>query len=262
MALVEKKKLSESIIEEIKNMVLSGSIKEGDKLPNQNEFSKNLGVSRISLREALNTLTILGAIEQRPGYGTYVRSVTPILHEGDLKRPAVLDSKTIIDLTEARIFIEPGAAELAAKNATKEEIDEMGALMKNMHHMRNAVKEKKNSNASMVAYDFHFLVVKASHNRFILSSYMSIQNLLSQYFGEAYKVLLGAGKYSYNEHLKVYKAIEKRNQKAAFIEMKKHLLGAKNVLEWYYKANSKGKLHPNPMNVYDILEIHKGNLKE
>jgi GntR family transcriptional repressor for pyruvate dehydrogenase complex len=49
------------VIEEINRMILSGEVKEGDKLPNQNDFAAQLGVSRPSLREALHTLTLIGA---------------------------------------------------------------------------------------------------------------------------------------------------------------------------------------------------------
>ena len=59
MASIKRKKLSDSVIEEIKRMLLSGELQEGDKLPNQNEFAAQLGVSRPSLREALNTLTLI-----------------------------------------------------------------------------------------------------------------------------------------------------------------------------------------------------------
>ncbi|MCX7953528.1 MAG: GntR family transcriptional regulator, partial [Deltaproteobacteria bacterium] len=66
---ITKKKISESVIEEIKRLVLTGQLKEGAKLPNQNELATMLGVSRTSLREALNTLSMLGIVEQKPGYG-------------------------------------------------------------------------------------------------------------------------------------------------------------------------------------------------
>ena len=73
MAAIIRKKLADSVLEEIRRMITDGELGEGDKLPNQNEFSTQLGVSRPSLREALHTLNLMGVIEQRPGLGTVRR---------------------------------------------------------------------------------------------------------------------------------------------------------------------------------------------
>ena len=74
MGIITSKKLTDSILDHIRNMVETGELREGDKLPNQYEFAAQLGVSRPSLREALYTLKQVGAIEQRPGSGTVLRS--------------------------------------------------------------------------------------------------------------------------------------------------------------------------------------------
>ena len=79
MAAIKRKKLGDAVLEEIKRMITDGELAEGDKLPNQNEFSAQLGVSRPSLREALHTLNLMGVIEQRPGLGTVIKSANPAL---------------------------------------------------------------------------------------------------------------------------------------------------------------------------------------
>jgi len=77
MAIHNKPKLADYVIEEIKDMLRSGQLAEGSKVPNQNEFAKQLGVSRLSLREALHTLQIFGIVEQKPRTGTIIINGDP-----------------------------------------------------------------------------------------------------------------------------------------------------------------------------------------
>jgi len=77
---INRRKLSDPVIEEIRGMIKRGELQPGDKLPNQNEFAAQLGVSRTVLREALQTLTRLRVIEQRPKHGTVILAKTPFLY--------------------------------------------------------------------------------------------------------------------------------------------------------------------------------------
>ena len=81
---LKTKKVSAAVLEEIRRMITSGEIKEGDRFPSQNEFAAQLGVSRPSLREAFQVLSQLGAIEQRPRTGTILVSRTPALFSTDI----------------------------------------------------------------------------------------------------------------------------------------------------------------------------------
>ena len=139
MASINKKKLADSVIEEIKRMIQNGELKKGDKVPNQNVFAAQLGVSRTSLREALSTLTRIGVFEQRPGFGTVLRSPIPALFTDHLAPPLISDRQASIELIEARRFIETGTAKLSVKNASSEQISEMGFLIKEMARPKNAI---------------------------------------------------------------------------------------------------------------------------
>ena len=98
MTAIKRKKLADSVIEEIIRRIESGELKEGDKLPNQNEFAAQLGVSRPSLREALHTLTLIGAIEQRPGFGTVIRAKNTARMAEHLSPPLVSDTTATMEL--------------------------------------------------------------------------------------------------------------------------------------------------------------------
>ena len=230
MASINKRKIADSVIEEIKRMISSGELKDGDKLPNQNEFAAHLGVSRTSLREALSTLTRIGVIEQRPGYGTVIRSRVPALYADHITPPLMSDREATIELTEARRVIEVGAAELSAQNATAEQIEEMRILIDGM---AEAVKEDRINAYIEKDLAFHFLIAKASHNRFLLHLFVTIRGFMEQYMRESFHLLPWTLDRSLKFHHHIFEALRDRNRVKAVSEMKKHILDIQKVVEAY-----------------------------
>ncbi|MEW6047648.1 MAG: GntR family transcriptional regulator, partial [Bacillota bacterium] len=76
MRQIARTTLSDRIISELLGLIEQGYVKPGDRLPPERELSKQLGVGRSSLREAMRLLTMLGLLETRHGDGTYVREWT------------------------------------------------------------------------------------------------------------------------------------------------------------------------------------------
>src|SRR3990172_1199170 len=71
---VRKTRVSQDIIEQVRDLVTSGRLKPGDRLPSERELSQALSVSRSSVREAVRAMESLGLIEARAGEGTFVAS--------------------------------------------------------------------------------------------------------------------------------------------------------------------------------------------
>jgi GntR family transcriptional repressor for pyruvate dehydrogenase complex len=232
MASINKKKLADSVIEEIKRMIQGGELKEGDKLPNQNVFAAQLGVSRTSLREALSTLTRIGVIEQRPGYGTVLRSRIPVLFTDHLAPPLISDKEATIELIEARRFIEIGAAELAVKNASPEQIDEMGLLIK---EMPRSLKEGRIDDYIEQDVAFHFSIAKASHNRFLVNLFVNIRGFMEQYMRESFHLLPYMLERSLKFHQNIYQAIKNGSRSKALSQMEKHILDVQRAIQKYYR---------------------------
>ncbi|MDQ4111909.1 MAG: GntR family transcriptional regulator, partial [Actinomycetota bacterium] len=69
--------LTDEAIEKIKEMILDGRLKPGDRLPREADLSVQLGISRSSLREAVRALSMMRILDVRQGDGTYVTSLTP-----------------------------------------------------------------------------------------------------------------------------------------------------------------------------------------
>jgi GntR family transcriptional repressor for pyruvate dehydrogenase complex len=232
MASINKKKLADSVIEEIKRMIKSGELKEGEKLPNQNVFAAQLGVSRTSLREALSTLTRIGVIEQRPGYGTVLRSRIPALFTDHLAPPLISDKEATIELIEARRFIEMGTAELSVKNASPEQIDEMGLLIKEMPRL---LKERRIDDYIEQDVAFHFSIAKASHNRFLVNLFVNIRGFMEQYMRESFHLLPYMLERSLKFHQNIYQAIKSGSRSKALSQMEKHILDVQRAIQKYYR---------------------------
>lgn len=153
-----KKMLSEKIADEIVAMItIEKRFLPGDKLPNENELSLELGVSRTTLREAVRYLAAHNILEIQRGKGTFVSQNKELNQDlfGDLNN-IILKSK---DLYEMRLIFEPQIAYLAAKRATDSELEKIltyGRL----------TEEKILSDEDRTEMDqaFHNAIAKAAHN--------------------------------------------------------------------------------------------------
>ena len=234
MAKITKKKLSDSVLDEIRRMILSGEIQEGDKLPNQIAFAEQLGVSRPSLREALQTLQRIGAIEQRPGLGTILVSRVPVLISDELKQPFLSDKQATTELNETRRLFEIGMIELAVERATDVEIEQIGEVVDGMVE---AVRSNEISDYQNKDLLFHLLIAKATHNRFIIQLFQNIRQSLDQFLKEAFFVMPERVDLSLKDHLAIYEALRAKNASKAHDAMSEHLLQVQDALEGYYSKS-------------------------
>lgn len=231
MARVVKKKLSDSVLEEIGRMVKAGELKRGDKLPPQDQLAAQLGVSRPSLREALRAMEMIGAIEQRPGYGTVFLGGVPVLYAEHLSVPSIDDEATNIDLGVARRYVETACVELAVDRATTEEIDEMGRMIDDMEQ---ALKDDRKDDYEVADINFHYLVAKASQNQFLIHFSVTIRGIMERFIMEIFQILPNRYGRSMEFHRRIYEAIRQRDKKMAVKAMMSHIDDILGGLKTYY----------------------------
>ncbi len=236
MAEIVRKKVADLIIDEIKSMITDGIFKKGDKLPNQIDFAAQLGVSRPSLREAMHILTLIGAIEQKPGAGTIIKSIDLALWEEQLSPPLVSDFQATLELVEARNFIEQGVTDLAVKNATKKEISIIAKLLE---EMILALRENRTKEYSKLDMEFHYCIAKASHNRFMIHMFLTIRGLMDQFIRETFIILPGLLERSLKFHIQIFNGIKERNEQKAVNNMQKHIKDINDSLKKHYKTENK-----------------------
>lgn len=232
---LKTKKVSTAVLEEIRRMIISGEIKEGDKFPNQNEFAAQLGVSRPSLREALQVLSQLGAIEQRPGAGTILVSRTPALFSSEIDTPLVSNREASMELMETRRIVETGLAGMAAKRATDAEIAELGQVLADMDAARQRPDKEGFAQSDLL---FHHMVAKASHNRFSVSLFQSFSQAVGQLLDDSFLVMPDMLEVAFRAHQKIFRAIAARDPDGARLAIDQHLREGEKALADYYQKTA------------------------
>ena len=120
--------LAEQVEEQLYEYITKLPLKAGDKLPNEFKLAEMFGVGRSTVREAVKLLSSKGIVEVRRGSGTYVKDLVPT-NLDPLNLRNVEDKVTLaMNLVDLRLILEPGIAELAAYNATDEEIEHLKDL--------------------------------------------------------------------------------------------------------------------------------------
>lgn len=122
--------LTDEAIDKIKEMITSGELGPGDRLPKEADLAERLGLSRNSLREAVKALSMIRVLDVRQGDGTYVTSLEPPLLLDALS--FVVDfhrDDTVLQFLEVRRILEPAATALAAQRMPEEGIVKLQATL-------------------------------------------------------------------------------------------------------------------------------------
>ncbi|TXS51284.1 FadR/GntR family transcriptional regulator [Streptomyces sp. t39] len=122
--------VTDEAIEKIKSMIVSGTLRPGDRLPKESELAAELGLSRNSLREAVRALALIRILDVRQGDGTYVTSLDPQLLLEALS--FVVDfhrDDTVLEFLVVRRILEPSATAMAATRIGEEELDALSAQL-------------------------------------------------------------------------------------------------------------------------------------
>jgi DNA-binding FadR family transcriptional regulator len=122
--------LTDEAIEKIKQMILSGRIRPGEKLPREADLAAELGLSRNSLREAVKALSLINVLDVRQGDGTYATSLQPSLLLEALS--FIVDfhrDDTVLEFLAVRRILEPAAAAMAALEMREEDRAKLGDIL-------------------------------------------------------------------------------------------------------------------------------------
>ena len=156
---IQPKKISEEIVEQIRNLISQGQLKPGERIPSERDLSALLGVSRPSVREAIMVLEAMGLVEARQGEGTFVRSLTEATLADPLSSMVENNPALLRDLVEVRMGLESWSAFLAAQRATAEEITALRALLEEMKSQAQGGGWDAEIDAR-----FHYGITGATHN--------------------------------------------------------------------------------------------------
>src|SRR5580704_4188020 len=126
---IRRETVMDMVARRIEQLVRSGDLKAGDRLPPEPDLAQMLRVSRGSLREALKGLMYLGLIKSRAGDGTYIQSSLSRVLNQHFQWMILLEEVKHLEIYELRKIIEPKAAALAARRATRADIERLEAAL-------------------------------------------------------------------------------------------------------------------------------------
>ena len=217
---IKPKKVSDQVFDQLRELIFRGEFKPGEQLMPERELAEALGVSRTSVRNAINRLVVMGLLEQKQGQGTFVREP-----EGRSKNPltAAMQTQdaTLEDLLELRMGIECNAASLAAMRAVdkdihflersiaemKEEVDSgrLGTEADVSFHMALAYATQNPLQVYLMRHLYDYLFVGIKENlAHLYEDKTNIDTILSQ-------------------HTDIYMAVRAHDPDRAFRAMQKHI---------------------------------------
>ena len=172
----KKVKLSERTSDRLYEMIVDeGRYGPGSKLPNENELSQELQVSRTTLREAISFLVAQGVLEIRRGRGTFVAEELPASGM-DLTALSSLRSRVRAkDLFEMRLIFEPATVALACQRASAEELE---MIRKKAERVERIAAE--DGDWPLADQEFHWAIIKASHNEYMRRLYPIINSAVNE----------------------------------------------------------------------------------
>lgn len=162
---IKKESVRGQVLWQLRDQILRRTWPPGSKLPSENDLSRTMGVSRVSIREGIQHLVSLGILETKHGEGTFVRELGGggQVHFNALLPLLVLDEINILNVLEYRQIIERGTAALAAERATDQDLAEMEAVYDRMVQLRDNVAEFSHADL-----EFHLVLAKATGNPVII----------------------------------------------------------------------------------------------
>jgi GntR family transcriptional repressor for pyruvate dehydrogenase complex len=227
---IKHTKVSDEIVNQIKSQISEGMLKPGDRLPPERELVNQFGVSRPSLREALNFLVAMGFLEVR-GKRTYIKSVASESMQNPLSLLIKADTQKIFDLIEVRKAIEVWGAFLAAQRATEEDIKQLENIIEEMRKSFEEGRSWEKQDA-----DFHLGIAQATHNTIQTHIMSTIYDLLRESMAKVFKDRTKVKKLI-DQHRRIFSAIKNHSPDKARERTLEHL----NYVESEVKASTGQK---------------------
>jgi len=216
---INKSSISEEVFEQIRTNIARKRWLPGTKLPSENDLADMFGVSRVSVRAALQRLSALGILESKSGDGTYIREFSAASYLSSSLTPMlVLEPKDIIEILEFRKGLEMQSCVLAAHRGTDEEFDQLS------EHLNKMIEDCRTGNRKMYPihdFEFHLCIAKISKNRLIEQVLRMFKDMLFAHFDKMVRDL--GMELNLEHHRMIFESIRMRKSKDAAACMERSL---------------------------------------
>lgn len=214
-------RISELIVEQIRDLIREGRLRTGDRLPAERELCEQFGVSRVTVREALRALESSGLIEIRVGArgGAFVTTPDRSRVGEGIADLLTFSAVSPADVTELRFVLELGLVPLVCERATEEDIAALREIC-----VRAREEARATSTYSMdLSADFHVRVAESTHNPAVAMLVESFRGPLLMSLEAAHDREPQMGKVGVREHEQFVDAVEARDAERAARIMREHL---------------------------------------
>ena len=221
---VKRVSVGEQVFTQLKELLVQGEWKPGEKLPSENELAAQFGVSRITVRQALQKLGALGLVETRLGEGSFVKqleaadAVTPLI-------PAIVLSRdTLPQVMEFREMLEIQSAALAARRGTPQQLERLESILE---AMQRCIGDPQRF--GMLDVEFHLQIGRMTCNDLVIRTQSILRETLQQAMNDV--VQLTGYQPGLYYHGKLIEAFRSRDEAMAMQWMREHLEKNKTAYE-------------------------------
>jgi GntR family transcriptional regulator, transcriptional repressor for pyruvate dehydrogenase complex len=219
LKLDQRRPLPEVIEEKLREFIENGVLPEGERLPNEPELARRMGVARSSVRTALQRLEVLRVVEVRRGRGWFVRRKPADHLSGEFMEWISERRFQLSEMLEVRMALEGMAASLAAARATEGEIADIAKLSKDHLAAFADVDELLRTDEA-----FHDAIFRASRNDLLRATYQMLIPDLTEVRRQRF-IGRGVPARSGTEHDNVVNFLKRRDSAGARAAMTTHMLG-------------------------------------
>ncbi len=203
-----KKKATDLALEYIEQKIVSRAWKPGDKISSEKELEEEIGVSRSSIRSAVEKLVALNVLAKRPGDGTYVNSIDSDSMLNTFLPLIAFSETSYYEILQCRMKLDILAIELFIDNMTPEQLEKLRDLHLAMHKTTNNVEE-----FMRLDMKFHHTIAEGGGNKTLMLISDILFSILKEFSREQYVAIPLQEKCRHHERL--FKAIEAKNKRLA-----------------------------------------------
>lgn len=206
--LTDRVSLTQKVVNQIKEGLISGDLKPGDKLPPENVLVDKFSVSRTAIREAIKMLSAIGAVKIKQGSGTFIARDLSTRTLNSLAFTLVLNRKTPQELLELREMLEIGIIGRVIEKATSEDIKKMERAIENLESKVDVENAEELCQADL---HFHYVFAEAAHNSLIEKIARTMWEMFAPSIRRCMKNRQIKVEESVREHKMILKAVKERN---------------------------------------------------
>lgn len=209
--------LKNTVVSKIRDIIIDKNLEPGDKLPAERSLAERLGVTRGTIREAIQKLEIYGLVKSIPQSGTFIADIGPIALSGMVDDIVSLGEPDFKSLVETRILLELKAVSLAALRRTEDDLANLESSL-----LAYAEKVDRGKDAIQDDLLFHLAIAKASGNTSLHTLMLTITPGIITNFNRYHVCDVNLSKMGIKEHNDIFDAIRNQDPDAARATLKVH----------------------------------------